>query len=131
MPVVNIYNPIVLVILGSKQCLLIHNNTPEEQDKVINDIIRKITSKVKEDIAREMSPLLTALIPKVCHGCMFDSPGQLDHDMCLSDDEVSCFHKLFAEAWRRIDLKSLVRETMLVGIVNNEEITQSTQEPIL
>ena len=96
------------------------NNTPKEQDKLISDIILKITSNVKEDIAREMRPLLTALIPKVCHGCMWNFPSQLDHDICLGDDKVSCFHKLFVEAWSRIDLESLVRETMLMEIINEE-----------
>ena len=44
---------------------------------------------------------------KLCYGCMFNHPGQLDHDICLADREkkVDC---CFDEAFEKVSLDLLL-----------------------
>ena len=79
---------------------------------------------MKENIAREIKPLLRLLVPTVCHGCVFDCPGQLDHDVCMDPETIGAFGKLFPESWERLKIKTLVQDGDLVRDVMMENMVE-------
>ena len=110
------------------------NINQENHELEIQELIQKIRTNVKENIAREIKPLLRLLVPTVCHGCVFDCPGQLDHDVCMDPETIGAFGKLLSEAWERLKIKTLVQDGDLVRDVMMENMVdedfQPTQESV-
>ena len=46
---------------------------------------------------------------KLCYGCMFDRPGQLDHDICFADWEKKV-DRCFDEAFENVSLDLLLED---------------------
>ena len=74
-----------------------------------------------------MWPLLNAMIPRICHGCIYDCPSQRDHDVCLLADDEERLLKIYSEAWSMLNLKDRILESMLSDV----NISNNTEEPDL
>lgn len=76
------------------------------------DLIKPIISLIKYEIDKEAKT--------VCYGCLYDRPGQRDHDKCLMLDPIEKLEEFFEIAWEKCQfaeiLKPLIYEYMKVNI---------------
>ena len=75
-------------------------------------LIKPIISLVQSRIDKEAKT--------VCYGCLYDRPGQRDHDKCLMLDPIEKLEEFFEIAWEKCQfaeiLKPLIYEYMKVTI---------------
>ena len=75
-------------------------------------IIKPIISQIQYEIDIEAKT--------VCYGCLYDRPGQRDHDKCLMLDPFEKLEEFFEIAWEKCQfaeiLKPLIYEYMKVTI---------------
>ena len=75
-------------------------------------LIKPIISQIQYEIDIEAKT--------VCYGCLYDRPGQRDHDKCLMLDPIEKLEEFFEIAWEKCQfaeiLKPLIYEYMKVTI---------------
>ena len=77
---------------------------------IINDGLLR---RCQEERSEAMWELLAPLIPKVCQGCIYELPSQVDHDVCLmNDDEEDRFSIVLHRAWSILGLEAKIKESV-------------------
>ena len=80
---------------------------PETMD---TDAVPSLTEELEELLFSEnIIDEIHRVQRKLCYGCMFNRPGQLDHDICIADWEKKV-DRCFDEAFENVSLDLLLED---------------------